>query len=148
MERLTVPPTLDSLEPIGKFVVAAAQAAGLDRKAAYRLRLAVDELATNVITYGYQESGLTGVVNLCADIDDERLMVSIEDTAVPYDPTKAGVPESIDYPLEDRPIGGLGVYLAQRAVDELRYERVDGRNRSILIVKRPAAVPETEQQGD
>jgi anti-sigma regulatory factor (Ser/Thr protein kinase) len=53
MSTLQVPATLDSLAPLAAAVLTAARAAGLGRQAAYRLRLAVDELAANVITYGY-----------------------------------------------------------------------------------------------
>ncbi|MGA9380780.1 MAG: ATP-binding protein, partial [Phormidium sp.] len=54
MEQLTVPGTLDSLSKISDYVLSAASAAGLDKKASYKLRLAVDEIATNVIVYGYE----------------------------------------------------------------------------------------------
>jgi serine/threonine-protein kinase RsbW len=139
MERLTVPGNLDSLDEIGKFVIRIAGAAGLDSRATYRLRLAVDELATNVITYGYERSGMSGDVDICGEIDDKNLTVLIEDTAVPYDPTETPSPDDFDVPLEDRPIGGLGVFLARQAVDEFRYEHVDGHNRSILVLRRPVA---------
>jgi serine/threonine-protein kinase RsbW len=134
MDRLNVPATLDSLELIGKYVMEAADAGGLDRKAAYRLRLAVDELATNVITYGYEEAGLSGTIDMWAEIDGGRLVFFIEDAGIPYDPTATPAPDDLDEPLEERDIGGLGVFLARRGVDEFRYERVDGHNRTILVV--------------
>jgi anti-sigma regulatory factor (Ser/Thr protein kinase) len=147
MERLTVPGTIDSLERIGQYVTEVALAAGLDRKATYRLRLAIDELATNVITYGYQRSGLTGTIDLWTEIDDERLTLSIEDSAIPFDPTALPVPHNLGDPLEERKIGGLGIFLARRNVDEFRYERVDGRNRTILVVNRTVEEPQKAQQG-
>jgi anti-sigma regulatory factor (Ser/Thr protein kinase) len=134
MDRLNVPGTLDSLELIGKYVMEAAHEAGLDRKDAYRLRLAVDELATNVVMHGYQEAGLTGTISVWADIDSNRLVICIEDAGIPYDPTATPAPDDLDEPLEDREIGGLGVFLARRGVDELHYERVDDHNRSILVM--------------
>src|SRR5262245_9793425 len=108
MERLTVPGTLDSLDEIGQFVLRVAEAAGLDSKAVYRLRLAVDELATNVISYGYERAGLSGDVDIWTETDDENFTLSIEDTAVPYDPTKTPAPDDLNLPLEERDIGGLG----------------------------------------
>jgi len=134
MDRLKVPGNLDSLEMIGKYVMEAAGAAGLDRKAAYRLRLAVDELATNVVMHGYEEAGLSGTIDVWAEIDGGRLVICMEDEGIPYDPTATPVPDDLDEPLEDRDLGGLGVFLARRGVDELRYERVDGHNRSILVM--------------
>ncbi|MFB2936470.1 ATP-binding protein [Aerosakkonemataceae cyanobacterium BLCC-F154] len=136
MEHLTVPGTLDSLSEIAKYVLSAASAAGLDKKASYRLRLAVDEIATNVIIYGYEEANLQGNLHLEAKIDDSSLTIQMEDNAGAFDPvTKLAVEEeNINLPMQQRPIGGLGVYLAIQGVDRFLYERVGDRNRNIFIV--------------
>ncbi|MEQ8963773.1 MAG: ATP-binding protein, partial [Coleofasciculus sp. C2-GNP5-27] len=60
LEPLTVSGTLDSLGAIAQYVLQAAQAANLDKKASYNLRLAVDEIATNIIIHGYEDVGLEG----------------------------------------------------------------------------------------
>ena len=57
MESLTVSGTLDSLKTIAAYVLSAAENAGLEKKPAYKLRLAVDEIATNIIVHGYEEAG-------------------------------------------------------------------------------------------
>lgn len=140
MEPLTVPGNLDSLKDIAQYVMSAAAAAGLEKKAAYKLRLAVDEIATNIITYGYQAAGRKGLVDLRAEIDDRALTISLEDTAPAFDPhQKVGKAEdSLDLPPEQRPIGGWGVYLAIQGVDKFLYERVGVKNRNIFIVNRLA----------
>ena len=137
IEPLTVPGVMQSLTPIAQYVLAAAKAAGLDGKASYRLRLAVDELVTNTITYGYQAAGGTGDVVVRADLDERALTITIEDTAVPFDPRSVPRPEQIDLPIEDRPIGGLGVFLVMRGVDAFHYEHDGNRNRNTLVVRRP-----------
>jgi|SRR5712691_10985424 len=131
MQRSTVPATLGSLGAIAEFVMAAAASASLDKRASYHLRLAVDEIATNIIVYGYAKAGLQGALELSADLDDSTLTLSIEDTGAAFDPRQAPVPET-DLPLEQRPVGGLGVYLAIKSVDEFLYERVGDRNRTIF----------------
>ena len=143
MDPLTLPGELESLSAIGRYVADAAVAAGLDRDAAYRLRLAVDEIATNAVVHGYQEGGISGLVTVSATLDERALLIAVEDTARPFDPTAMTLPgeEELDRPLEERSIGGLGVMLAREGVDDLRYERVDGRNRTIIVVNRPAPVP-------
>ncbi len=138
MEPLTVPGNLDSLEAIAQYVIAAAAEAGLDKKASYKLRLAVDEIATNIIIYGYEEANCEGVLDLRADIDEQSLTISIEDTGLAFDPLEK-LPleeETLDQPLEERPIGGLGLYLAIKGVDRFCYERVGESNRNILVVNR------------
>lgn len=137
MERLTIPSTLASLEGIASFVLAAAAKAGLDRRATYRLRLAVDEIATNVITHGYQEAGLTGDLVLESQLTPETLTVFLEDQSAPHDPRQHETPDVTLLP-EHRTVGGLGTFLALRGVDEFRYEHIGGRNRTVFVVNRPA----------
>ncbi len=136
MESLHVPGTLDSLSAIAQYIMKAAQEAGLEKKAAYKLRLGVDEIATNIVTHGYEESGREGSITCCAKISPETLTVTLEDTGIPYDPTTRPELEILDTPLEERPMGGLGVYLALDGVDEFKYERSGDYNRNIFIVNR------------
>lgn len=141
MQSLSVPGTLDSLKPIADFVLAAAAEIHLDKKAAYKLRLAVDEIATNIILHGYEEAGLAGSIRLSAAIDNQALEITLEDQAIPYDPlqTESVEAEELQRPLAERRMGGLGVYLAIEGVDQFRYERVGECNRNILIMNRPQA---------
>ena len=60
-EAITVPGTIESLDAIAKYIISVAAAAGLDKKASYKLRLAIDEIATNIIIHGYHEAGKEGV---------------------------------------------------------------------------------------
>lgn len=142
VDPLILPGQLESLSAIGRYVVATATTAGLDKAATYKLRLAIDELATNAIIHGYQEANLSGSVTVSVAMDRRKLAITVEDTARPFDPTALALPdeEELDLPLEQRPIGGLGVMLAREDVDDFRYERVDGRNRIIVCVNRPAEV--------
>lgn len=142
MERLTVPGTLDSLSDIRKYVTAAAAAAGLDKKATYRLNLAIDEIATNIITHGYDEAGREGTLDLWAEIDEKTLVISLEDTGAIYNPHHSDVDLDLALPLEQRQIGGLGVYLTIQSVDRFLYERVGDRNRHTFGMRRPAASSE------
>ncbi len=80
-------------------------------------------------------------------LDEETLTISIEDTGIPYNPTLEAPPNYLDSPLEQRKIGGLGVYLAYQGTDKFLYERVGERNRNILIVNRcPSAVSSISNQ--
>ena len=138
METLTVPGTIDSLSAIAEYVKQVANIAELNRKAAYKLRLAVDEIATNIITHGYAEAGRTGDIYLRAEIYNSRLTLAIEDTGVIYNPNEKATlqQEFFNQTLETREIGGLGVHLVLESVDEFRYERAGDRNRNIFIMYR------------
>lgn len=138
MKPLSLPATLDALDPLGKYIVAATTRAGLATRAAYNLRLAVDEIATNIISYGYAQAGRSGDITVRGELSDATLTIVLEDSAPPFDPLKQKLPEEDDLllPLEERPVGGLGIYLVLRGVDTFRYERVDGHNRNIFMMNR------------
>ena len=137
MQPLLVSGNLDSLSAIGHFVTAAAELAGLDKKKAYRLRLAVDEIATNIIVHGYDEARQSGDVLVIAEVDTDALTIILEDTSPPFDPRNLGRPDHIDKPVEERPIGGLGIYLTLENVDKFDYEFVNNHNRNVFVVNRP-----------
>ena len=136
MQALTVPGALDSLSAIGQYVMQAAAEAGIDRKRAYQLRLSVDEIVTNIIVHGYQEAGREGDVAIWAEIQPNALAIVLEDSAVPFDPRSIPEPDGLDKPIEEREIGGLGIYLAIRGVDDFRYEYAGDHNRNTLILHR------------
>lgn len=140
MDELRVTAKLEVLSSIGAFVLKAAENAGLDRRAAYRLRLAVDEMATNIIVHGnpLEHSG-DDEIRLTAEINDQSLTITLEDRGPEFNPLEHETPEGhIAKPMEQRPIGGLGVFLAIRGVDSFLYERVNDRNRTTFIVHRPS----------
>lgn len=141
MESFVVPGLVESLGPIREFVKLKAAAAGLDKKRAYRLQLAVDEIASNIAIHGYDETGLTGDIEVRAALEPDRLVITLLDSAIPYDPySRASLAQDLDAPLEDRPIGGLGVFLAINNVDQFLYRFEDGKNHNIFVVQlEPAA---------
>lgn len=132
------PGVLDSLSAIRLVVGEAAKRAGLDEPASYRLRLAVDEIATNIIVHGYAEAHLSGAVEVIVRLQSQALTIELEDTADAYDPTQVLSPSSevLQRPMEERPVGGLGVMLARSGVDDFTYERTGGKNRTIFRVRR------------
>ncbi len=137
-KTLVLPGTLDALDPLADFVHAAATEAGFDARATARLHLAVDEVATNTITHAYDERGVRGQLFLTAECDAASLRIHLEDTGVPYDPTTKEDPADLDRPLEERGVGGLGIFLAKRNVDAFLYERRGDRNRVTFVLNRPA----------
>ncbi len=129
-DSLTVPATLDSLSTIANYVKQVGIWANLSHKKVAKLRLAVDEIATNIIEYGYKNLS-DNVINFSAKLDKNQLILWIEDTGIPFNPNQQEIPEDLDKPLEEREIGGLGVYLAKINVDQLIYERVNIQNSSL-----------------
>lgn len=136
-EFRSFPAVSDSLPPIREFIAGFGGPAGLDRAQLYKLCLAVDEIATNIINHGYLEAGITGgTIDVSLSADEKRLKVAIEDTALPFNPLEFNVPgeDLLSRPLEERPIGGLGIMLARENVDEYRYDYKDGKNHNVFIM--------------
>ncbi len=141
MTPLIIPGTMDSLKPVRDYVNRAAMEAGLDKKDRYGLCLAVDEIATNIVMHGYQEAGLSGEIKVEGRLTSEALIIVLEDTGAEFDPTTRSLPteEDLERPLEDRPIGGLGILLTLDGVDDYRYERAGTVNRNLFVKRRPAS---------
>lgn len=138
MEPLVLDGTLDALEPIRDYVTNAANAAGLAEPAAYRLVLAMDEIATNIVTYGYAGMVPPGKIRVSASLDGSRLRMVLEDTGCQFDPRNRELPsdEDLQQDLAERPIGGLGIFLAVNGVDEFDYQHEGELNRNIFIMNR------------
>lgn len=127
MKPLHLPGNLEALPLLGEYVTAVAQAARLDAQAAYRLRLAVDEIATNAVVHGYAKSSRPGLFVISAAVDGRKLTITLLDSSPPYDPRTTPPPQDLDRP-EKRKSGGLGVYLALQGVDAYHYAYKNGRN--------------------
>ncbi len=138
MDRESFPAVLDSLSGIRAYVRSAAETAGLDGKATYNMQLAVDEIATNIIAHGYEESGLQGDLSIEADATAAALTVTLRDRGAPFDPRTRELPDEEDLarPLEERREGGLGIFLAFAGVDRLDYRREDDTNVNTFVVNR------------
>ena len=136
MIQHSLPASLTALSDIRRLVTQACQTAGLSEDATYRLALAVDEIATNIITHGYEEQGMTGDIVVSLDQTDQELIVLLEDTGVAFDPRDRSLPtaEDLDKPLDDREIGGLGIFLALAGVDRFDYQRSDNVNRNLFAM--------------
>lgn len=100
------------------------------RKMIYQVRLVLDELLTNVISYGFSDDK-DHVIEVEMRLVDSRLMLRIEDDAAAFDPLRADTPD-LTTSVEDRAIGGLGIHLVRKLMDSVRYERSNGKNRLFL----------------
>ncbi|NBS63076.1 MAG: ATP-binding protein [Betaproteobacteria bacterium] len=98
---------------------------------AHSLRLVLEELIINVVTHG-RRPGDTGWFSVRFTLRHDSIVLVIEDDGLPFDPTAAPAPD-LDAPLDDRPVGGLGLFLARSLSDELRYVREHGMNRTTAI---------------
>jgi serine/threonine-protein kinase RsbW len=116
------------------FVERACARAGLEKAVAFDVRLATEEVVTNVIEHGY--SGVApGPITVRFHRDRHQVVVTVEDLAAPFDPATIR-PADPAAPLEKRAIGGLGWYFVNRVMDEVRHEHGDTHGNRLTLVKR------------
>jgi sigma-B regulation protein RsbU (phosphoserine phosphatase) len=115
---------------LAAFIDELAEETSLDPALAMSLNLALEEAVTNVMMYAYP-AGVVGRVELDVDADPTRLVFELRDTGVPFDPTAA--PDAdISLGVEERPIGGLGIFLVRQIMDSVQYARRGDKNILIL----------------
>lgn len=134
MRRLTVPAAIDSLSTVNDLVYALAAEARLPERRAYGLRLATEELLTNIVNHGYGQLTRDGQVVIEAEVRADRVELSLIDTAARFDPAAAPDPTGLDLPLTSRTPGSLGIFLARNFVDEVRHRYVDGANHTTIVL--------------
>lgn len=132
-------------EELAEFVRSLARQAGLDPHQVYRLRLAADEITTNIALHGYRGAG--GEVEIEGEAGPDGVRLRIEDSAPPFDPrTHDPGPRLVADPSEG-PEGGFGLFLALRGLDHFAYDYVGGRNLNTLVVRRSSSGGTDGQDG-
>ncbi len=123
---------VDSLEDIFRFVRRFFRSEGVDREHLPSVDLVVEEIFTNMVKYNH---GTLHEIDISLARHDNKLTISLVDHDVePFDITKAPDAKT-DQPVEKRRIGGLGIHLVRKLMDEIDYDYVDRRS-TITLVKR------------
>ena len=130
---LTLPNDIETIPQLNVFIDQAAEDAPLPPDLSMSLNLAIEEAVVNVMSYAYPR-GTHGDVIIDLFVTDQQLTIAIIDQGIPFDPTSQ-VEADTSLSVEDRPIGGLGIYLVRQLMDSINYERIDGKNVLTLIKK-------------
>ena len=112
------------------------QARQWDTSVTFQIEIALDELLTNVEKFAYGESSGERPFEVTVDSDDQALTLVVADEGGPFDPLTDSDEPDIDAALEDRAIGGLGIFLIRQFMDEVHYAREDGRNVLTMVKRR------------
>jgi serine/threonine-protein kinase RsbW len=130
--------TLENLPHFLRFIDDVCDRIEADEGTKYALRLAVEEVCTNLIMYGYKDRP-AGPIEVVAVDDDDRVTLVIQDRAPPFDPKNAPAPE-LTSDVEHRKVGGLGWHLVKKMVDEIRYVPGTPSGNVLTLVKRKAEI--------
>lgn len=124
---LEVANRMEELERLGEAVEGFAASFHIGPKISNALQLAIEELFTNAVSYGYPE-GVGGTILLSMDTRDGWVEVELRDDGQPFDPLVQGPEVNAEASLEERRIGGLGIHLTRKLFDEVSYERQQDQN--------------------
>ena len=130
----TFPARFEFLDQIRDFVAEVAREGGFTEKAIYSLQLAADEAASNIIEHAYQGVANASLQMTC-DMQDDELIITMRDSGKPFDPSNVKQP-NLKADLSKRQIGGLGVYLMRKLMDEVRYESNAKTGNLLTMTKR------------
>ena len=123
---LTLPNDVNTIPQLNEFLDTFCEEGGVDMETTMSLNLAMEEAVVNVMDYAYPK-GTEGSVNIEARLDDGDITFVITDNGIPFDPT-AKEDADTTLPLDERNIGGLGIFLTRQIMDEIEYERDNDRN--------------------
>lgn len=117
---------LDELNTIQQFLDEMAEAWNIPMPLAMSLNLVLEEAFTNVVNYAYEDD-LQHIIDLSFQKDKNLLIIILSDDGKPYDPTLAKDPDT-SLSVEDRAIGGLGIFLIRQIMEVVSYRHEGGRN--------------------
>lgn len=127
MKEMTIPAAVENIEKVTEFVNSQLEEIDCPIKVQMQIDIAIDELFGNIAHYAYNPE--TGPATVRVEVTEAPISVIVTfiDHGIPYDPLKNDDPD-ITLSAEERAIGGLGIFMVKKTMDEIAYEYKDGQN--------------------
>ena len=133
VQKITLPAVVDSIEKVTEFVNDRLQKSNIPQKIQTQIDVVIDELMSNVTKFAYRD-GKTGDISVEMEVNEEEIAMTFRDSGVPFNPLEQADPD-VNAPLEQRKIGGLGLFLVRKTMDKLNYVYENGQNVLTVIKK-------------
>lgn len=130
MDTLETEARVDNLDEVIEFIDSALEKVCCPAKDQMQIDLAVEEIFVNIAHYAYAPK--VGMAVISIDISGGQVRIVFMDHGIPYDPLAREDPD-ITLPPEERGIGGLGIFMVKKSVDDIKYEYKDGQNILTII---------------
>ena len=133
MKEMTIDAAVENIPAVTAFVEEQLEQYNCPMKAQMQIDIAIDELFSNIAQYAYTPK--TGKATVRVEVTENPMAVVITfiDNGVPYDPLAKADP-NVSLPADERQIGGLGIFMVKKSMDEISYEYKNGQN--ILTIKK------------
>jgi serine/threonine-protein kinase RsbW len=136
MQTVQFTAKFEFLDEIRDFVGAIARDGGFGDREVYNIQLAADEAASNIMEHAYE--GVTdGVLEISCGIVEDSIWIVFVDHGEPFDPSDVPAPD-LNADLANRKIGGLGIFLMRKLMDEVHYQSDTGKRNTLTLIKRKA----------
>ena len=124
--------SLSELDTLCQSLQQFGEALGLSNKALFQICLAMEEIVSNIISYGYTDDAVHWI-KIAISHEQGIFIIRLEDDGIPFDPLLAEEPDC-ECPVEERKVGNLGIHLCKKVMDEMIYERCGNKN--VLTLKK------------
>lgn len=125
MVKRTFPAKIEELDNVTAFIEQECEKIDCPLREQLQINVALEEMFVNVASYAYDPDD--GLVEVQVSGEDKTLTITLIDTGIPYDPLAKEDPD-ITLKACDRPIGGLGIFMTKKIMDEVEYKFEDGKN--------------------
>lgn len=136
MKSITVEAKIENVDKVTEFVNEVLEEKDCPLKVQMQLDVAIDEIFGNIAYYAYGKGSGNATIQIEMEDNPPKITLTFIDQGIHYNPLESKDPD-ITLDIEDREIGGLGIFLVKKTMDELSYEYVDGQN--ILTMKKELA---------
>jgi anti-sigma regulatory factor (Ser/Thr protein kinase) len=121
---------LSELKTLRRHLKKCAQVIGLSEECFFDINISLDELFTNIVSYGFEDD-LEHSITFTLNMDIDKLVICVQDDGIPFNPLEVKEPE---VPVDqcDFKIGGLGIFITRKLMDDICYKRESGKNKLTL----------------
>lgn len=133
-DQITVTAEVDQVKTVTRFVNERLERLGCSERTRIQTDVAIDEIFSNIAHYAYAPE--TGPATIRVEVEEEppRVAITFIDHGVPFNPLKEEQPDTTGLSKAERPIGGLGLFMVKKTMDDISYEYKDGQN--ILTIRK------------
>lgn len=124
---ITVPAAAESIDKITEFINAELEKLDCPKKTQKQIDIAADEIFSNIAHYAYESKDGSAEIRLEKSDNPKAVTLTFTDSGIPYNPLEKPDPD-VTLSADEREIGGLGIYIVKKTMDEVKYERKDGKN--------------------